>query len=69
MKQMGTIPTNGIGDRLYVNQSFATFFSDKYINKKIKKCMKRGIDAGKLREEVLKILRESDRHQTIKGES
>lgn len=65
MKQLETIPSTGSGDRLYVNTSFTVFFSDKYIKKRIKKCKK--LEISKLREEVLKILRESDRHQTMKG--
>lgn len=68
MKPLETIPSVASSDRFYVNTAFIIFFPDKYIHKKIKKCKKREVDSTKLREEVLKILRESNRHQTMKGD-
>lgn len=68
MKELETIPGSASRDRFYVNSSFVIFFPDKYINKKIKKCLKREVPPPKLREEILTILRESDRHQIMKGE-
>lgn len=67
MQCVETIPGCASSDRLYVNSSFRLFFSDKYINKKIKKCSKNGTGVSTLREGVLKMIRESDRHQTLKG--
>lgn len=69
IKQIETIPGTSNSDRLYVNTGFMLFFDDKYINKKIKKCKKADVEPTKLREAVLKIVRESNRYQTMKGNS
>lgn len=68
-KTLDTIPSTPSYDRAYINQAFSIFLSEEYIIKKIKKCIKKGIDPKKLRAEVLKKLRESERHQIMKGKS
>lgn len=68
-KILDTIPRTPSFDRTFVNTSFSMFFTEKYLNKKIKKCHKNEVDDSKLRVEVLKILRDSERHQTMRGKT
>lgn len=69
MQQLETTPGIASSDRAHVNNAFVLFFGDKFMKKKIKKCKKNGVELSKLRETVLKILRESNNYQIMKGES
>lgn len=57
--QLEIISSEESSDRKFINETFSMFFSDKYIQKKIRE--------GFNREKLLAQFRASDRYATMKG--